>query len=51
MKSDVRSVAWLCRWMGIFAACVVVIGAMLLADLVSLLSSIFLCYLFFGHTA
>lgn len=25
------------------------IGAMLLADLVSLLSSIFLCYLFFGH--
>ncbi|HTI90617.1 MAG TPA: nucleoside recognition domain-containing protein [Puia sp.] len=26
------------------------IGAMLLADLVSLLSSIFLCYLFFGHT-
>ena len=27
------------------------IGAMLLADLVSLVSSIFLCYLFFGHTA
>jgi spore maturation protein SpmA/spore maturation protein SpmB len=27
------------------------IGAMLLADLVSLLSSIFLCYLFFGHLA
>src|SRR5260221_27483 len=27
------------------------IGAMLLADGVSLLSSIFLCYLFFGHTA
>jgi spore maturation protein SpmA/spore maturation protein SpmB len=27
------------------------IGAMLLADLVSLLSSIFLCYLFFGHSA
>ncbi len=27
------------------------IGAMLLADLVSLLSSIFLCYLFFGATA
>jgi spore maturation protein SpmB len=27
------------------------IGAMLLSDLVSLLSSIFLCYLFFGHTA
>jgi len=27
------------------------IGAMLLADLVSLLSSIFLCYLFFGHVA
>ena len=27
------------------------IGAMLLADLVSILSSIFLCYLFFGHTA
>jgi len=27
------------------------IGAMLLADLVSLLSSIFLCYLFFGHAA
>jgi len=25
------------------------IGAMLLADLVSILSSIFLCYLFFGH--
>jgi len=27
------------------------IGAMLLADLVSILSSIFLCYLFFGHSA
>ncbi|MHA4810241.1 nucleoside recognition domain-containing protein [Flavitalea flava] len=27
------------------------IGAMLLADLVSILISIFLCYLFFGHTA
>ena len=26
------------------------VGAMLLADLVSILSSIFLCYLFFGHT-
>ena len=25
------------------------IGAMLLADLVSIVSSIFLCYLFFGH--
>jgi spore maturation protein SpmB len=25
------------------------IGAMLIADLVSILSSIFLCYLFFGH--
>src|SRR5579863_4825975 len=29
MKSDVRSVAWLCRWTGILAACVVVIGALL----------------------
>jgi carboxypeptidase family protein len=30
MKSDVRSVAWLCRWVGILAACAVVIGALLL---------------------
>jgi hypothetical protein len=30
MKSDVRSVAWLCRWVGILAACVIVIGALLL---------------------
>src|ERR1700722_15874289 len=30
MKSDVRSVAWLCRWAGILAACVIVIGALLL---------------------
>jgi hypothetical protein len=30
MKSDVRSVAWLCRWVGILAACLVVIGGLML---------------------
>src|SRR6201994_304892 len=30
MKSDIRRSAWACRWVGILAACVVMIGALLL---------------------
>src|ERR1700760_1817535 len=31
MKSDIRRSAWACRWVGILAACVVMIGALLLS--------------------